>query len=112
MGRNQRLTATVHTVDYKGQPLEVVATENAYANEHGLDVDGKCFVCGFKPRKGAHTYWVHVSNTQFLGKNLILLPFDADANDSGLSLGWWEIGSECRKLLPEKFVQKRKKEEA
>lgn len=115
MGKYKNFTFTKQTVQIHGKPVEILVTDGAYANEHGMSVDGKCFLCGFKPRKGDHSYWIHLA-IGFGNKALELMPFfDDDGNDLSdggtYSQGWFEIGSECRKRLPEKFVQKRKKEE-
>ena len=110
MTKTQKFTATENTVQYNGQPLNILVTEGTHAAEHGLQHDGKCFLCGFKPRKGAHTYWVNVANTRFLTENYELLPFDTDHNDAELTLGWWEIGAECRKRIPPKFTKKKEQQ--
>lgn len=117
MPRN--ITTETFTVEHNGKPLDILHVHGTHAEEHGVD-GVKCFICGFKPRKGAHTYWVHIGIGPFVkGVDIHyeLLPFFDDEgnnlNDDGteISLGWWEVGAECRKRLPEKFVLKKKKEE-
>lgn len=118
MTRN--ITTEIFPAEFKGKKFEVLVVSGTHAEEHGLTVGGECYICGFKPRKGMHTYWVHVSNRKFATEEgLELLPFVGEdgaelfaaEDEAEVSLGWWEIGSECRKRLPEKFVQKKKNKE-
>jgi len=110
----RKITPEILTVQYKGKPLEILLVHGSYADEHGFPID-RCVLCGFKPRKGVHSYWVHKAIGGW-AEGIELLPFfDSDGNDLSdggtLSQGWFEVGSECRKQLPERFVQKRKKGE-
>jgi len=114
----RKITPEILTVKHNGKPLEILLVHGSYSDEHGVPIS-QCFLCGFKPRKGEHSYWVHKAIGGWAESTpncQQLLPFfDDDGNDLSddldISQGWFEVGSECQKQLPERFVRKRKKGE-
>ena len=78
-----------------GHDVEVVdAGQFVRKGDHGFG----CFLCGKKV--GKISYSIHMSVD---GE---LLPFGSGLNFGGDSQGCFQIGSECRKGLPRRFVMK------
>lgn len=106
----KKITATTHTYQYEDGIIEVLHITGATPD---YSKDGACELCGFKIRNGNHSYMIQRANGRCdveSNDGHVYLPADIlrDGKDPHqISLGFFEIGSECRKQLPAKFVTKR-----
>lgn len=104
------ITTEIHTFQYEGETIDVLHIVGAKTEN---SQDGACELCGFKIRKGNHSYMIQRANGKcgvesHIGQ--VYLPTNMFINGKDphqMSLGFFEIGSECRKQLPAKFVTKR-----
>lgn len=65
--------------------------------------DGNCIICGRRmPTHGGAA--VHLSAVGFL-----LFPADEDHDNDPASQGWLDVGSECAKKLPARYVYRQAK---
>ena len=87
------LEVTQATVN--GHTVEVIDLSQV---ERKNQAGNGCFICGKKV--GKISYEVHMS------VNLQLLPFGTGIDFGSESQGLFQIGSECRKGLPRKFVNR------
>ena len=55
-----------------------------------------CLFCG---RKTKGMYWVHE-----VDGGGVIAPADFEYTNEAADLGWWEVGPECRKRLPDGYV--------
>ena len=106
----KKITAKIHTYQYEGDIIEVLHITGATRNDSR---DDGCELCGLKIRNGNHSYMIQRANGMCgveSNDGDVYLPAGIlrDGNDPHqISLGFWQIGSECRKQLPEQFVTKR-----
>jgi hypothetical protein len=106
----KKITAKTHTYQYEGDIIEVLHITGATRNDSR---DDGCELCGLKIRNGNHSYMIQRANGMCgveSNDGHVYLPAGIlrDGNDPHqISLGFWQIGSECRKQLPEQFVTKR-----
>ena len=99
----------VHSIEYEGNMINVLHVDGMHED---IGESGVCALCGFKVRKGNHSWMVQMSNGMAginADNGIVLLPTDMflDGIDPHqMSLGFFEIGAECRKQLPSEFVVK------
>lgn len=117
--QKKQINQQLHTIQLYGETVDVLHI----LGWHGVGgAESACALCGFKIRNGNHSWMVQQSNG--LGHEVkaqygidcndgdVLLPVDLyqgspdNSDPKQISLGFFQIGSECRKQLPAKFVVK------
>lgn len=110
--QKKQINQELLTVQIDGETVDVLHI----SGWHGVGgAESACALCGFKIPNGNHSWMVQIGNGCGVGhgkQGSILLPVDLyqgspDTSDpKQISLGFFQIGSECRKQLPAKFVVK------
>lgn len=97
----QEIAFDIQTMQVDGRDIEVLVVSAGLDRLGNTDED-QCVLCGFKIRAGKHSYAIHQKNGGVDGKP-VLLPVNEEVSERE-SLGFWAIGSDCRKRLPQQFV--------
>lgn len=107
----RQIVAIPGSAEINGERVEILNVRGWHGTYHN---DGSCALCGLKIRNGNHSWFVQIANGHPEGATLegglnlhdgqTLLPTHTFYDHGQASLGFYEIGSECRKRLPQTFV--------